>query len=55
MKNKNFKIVVSGDICINALQWVTQPKNNNGLNWQTHLNIHNTLKPGEALLLYDLL
>ena len=54
MKNKNFKIVVSGDICINALQWVTQPKNNNGLNWQTHLNIHNTLKPGEALLLSKL-
>ena len=54
MKNKNFKIVVSGDICINALQWVTQPKNNNGLNWQTHLNIHNTLKPGEALLLSEL-
>ncbi|EKQ51437.1 MULTISPECIES: RyR domain-containing protein [unclassified Clostridium] len=54
MKNKNFKIVVSGDICINALQWVTYPKINNGLNWQTHLNIHNTLKPGEALLLSKL-
>ncbi|WP_297421620.1 RyR domain-containing protein [Clostridium sp.] len=54
MKNKNFKIVVSGDICINALQWVTYPKINNGLNWQAHLNIHNTLKPGEALLLSKL-
>ena len=54
MKNKNFKIVVSGDICINVLQWVTYPKSNNGLNWQTHLNMHNTLKPGEALLLSKL-
>ena len=54
MKNKNFKIVVSGDICINALQWVTYPKSNNGLNWQTHLNMHNTLKAGEALLLSKL-
>ncbi|MDU1007182.1 RyR domain-containing protein [Clostridium butyricum] len=54
MKNKNFKIVVSGDICINALQWITYPKSTNGLNWQTHLNIHNTLRPGEALLLSKL-
>ena len=54
MKNKNFKIVVSGDICINVLQWVTYPKSNNGLNWQTHLNMHNTLKAGEALLLSKL-
>ncbi|KZL92778.1 RyR domain-containing protein [Clostridium magnum] len=51
MKNKNFKIVVSGDICINVLQWVTYPNSNNGLNWQTHLNMHNALKPGGALLL----
>ena len=54
MKNKKFLIVVSGDICINALQWVTYPKSTNGLNWQTHLNIHNTLRPGEALLLSKL-
>lgn len=54
MESKKIKIVVSGDICINALQWVTYPKNANGLNWQNHLNIHNTLKPGEALLLSKL-
>ncbi|RII35347.1 Ryanodine receptor Ryr [Clostridium chromiireducens] len=54
MKHKKYKIAVSGDICINALQWVTYPKINNGLNWQTHLNVHNTLKPGEALLLSKL-
>lgn len=54
MENKNFKIVVSGDICINALQWVTYPNSNSGLNWQNHLNMHNALKPGEALLLSKL-
>jgi RyR domain. len=54
MKNKNLKIVVSGDICINVLQWVTYPKSNNGLNCQTHLNMHTTIKPGEALLLSKL-
>ena len=28
--------------------------NNSSLNWQTHLNMHSTLKPGEALLLSKL-
>jgi hypothetical protein len=51
MENKNMKIVVSGDICVNLLQWTTYPQNNIGLNWKTHLNMHSTLKPGEALLL----
>ncbi|AOY77663.1 RyR domain-containing protein [Clostridium formicaceticum] len=54
MKNKNIKIVVTGDICINSLQWITDPQNNEGFNWQTHLNMHNMLKPGESLLLSQL-
>ncbi|AKL95900.1 ATpase PilT family [Clostridium aceticum] len=54
MKNKNIKIVVTGDICINSLQWITDPQNNEGFNWQTHLNVHNILKPGESLLLSEL-
>ncbi|MBC2582601.1 RyR domain-containing protein [Clostridium sp. DJ247] len=54
MNNKNLKIVVSGDICINSLQWITEPQDNKGLNWQTHLNIHSVLKPGESLLLAKL-
>lgn len=55
MKDRsNLKIVVSGDICINSLQWITEPKSNKGLNWQTHLNIHSVLKPGESLLLAKL-
>jgi len=45
------KIVVSGDISINSLNWVTDPQNNKGLNWQNNLNMHNVLIPGEALLL----
>lgn len=47
----NFKIVVSGDICINSLYWITDPQNNKGLNWQNNLNVHSVLIPGEALLL----
>ena len=47
----NFKIVVSGDICINSLYWITDPQNNKGLNWQNNLNMHSVLLPGEALLL----
>ena len=54
MKNKDMKIVVTGDICINSLQWITYPQNSEGLNWQTHLNMHNILKPGESLLLSEL-
>ncbi|GIM28003.1 hypothetical protein CPJCM30710_06690 [Clostridium polyendosporum] len=54
MDNRNVTIVVSGDICINSLQWITDPQNNKGLNWQTHLNMHNALKSGEALLLSKL-
>lgn len=54
MENKDVKVVVSGDICINLLQWVTYPQDNTGLNWQTHLNMHSALKPGGALLLSKL-
>ncbi|MBP1763635.1 MAG: hypothetical protein H6Q65_693 [Firmicutes bacterium] len=51
MKCKDFKIVVSGDICINSLYWITDPQNKKGLNWQNNLNMHSILLPGEALLL----
>lgn len=54
MDNKKFKIVVTGDVCINSLQWITEPQNNRGLNWQTHLNVHSILKSGESLLLAKL-
>lgn len=54
MENKDIKIVVTGDICINSLQWITYPQNSEGFNWQTHLNMQNVLKPGESLLLSEL-
>ncbi|MBW9149811.1 Ryanodine receptor Ryr [Clostridium sp. CM028] len=54
MENKNIKVVVSGDICVNLLQRITYPQNNTGLNWQTNLNMHSNLKPGQALLLSKL-
>lgn len=54
MKNNSFKIVVSGDICINSLYWITDPQNNTGLNWQNNLNVHTVFMPGEALLLAKL-
>lgn len=54
MKNKNIKVVVSGDIAINSLQWITHPQNNHGFNWQTYSNFHCISKPGESLLLADL-
>lgn len=54
MDYKNVKIVISGDICVNQLQWVTYPSINAGLNWQTHLNMHSIFSSGEALLLSKL-
>ena len=55
MENKDTKIVVSGDICVNLLQWTTYPQNNLGLNWQTHLNMNSTIRNGEALFLSKLI
>ncbi|AGK98424.1 RyR domain-containing protein [Clostridium pasteurianum] len=54
MDDKNIKIVVSGDICINLLQWKTNSCVGN-LNWQSYPYVHSDLKPGEALLLSKLI
>ena len=54
MQCNQYKIAVSGDICINFLHWITDPQNNRGLNWQNNLNMHTILMPGEALLLAKL-
>ena len=51
MENKDTKIVVSGDICVNLLQWITHPQNNAGLSWQMHSNMHSVLQKGAGLLL----
>lgn len=49
------KIVVTGDVCINTLQWIGPPPNHQGLDWQKHYNVKNVSKGGEALLLSDLI
>lgn len=54
MSNHTFTIVVSGDICINTLYWVTAPQNGSTLNWQTHANVESVFSPGEAILLAKL-
>lgn len=54
MDNKKLKIVVTGDLCINCLQWITDPQSNKGLNWQTRFNMHTASQPGGALLLSKL-
>lgn len=54
MNSNEYRIVVSGDICINSLYWLTEPKNSQGLNWQTHVNMRSVLLPGEVLLLAKL-
>lgn len=54
MNQSEYKVVVSGDLCINSLYWLTEPKSNQGLNWKNHANMHSVLFPGEVLLLAKL-
>lgn len=51
MKNKQLKIVVTGDICINNLIWESPPETNASYNWQNYKNLHTVQKAGESLLL----
>ncbi|MEG3071901.1 MAG: hypothetical protein RQM92_14635 [Candidatus Syntrophopropionicum ammoniitolerans] len=55
MNRQSYKIVVSGDICINALLWTTSPQVRRGRNWQMHDNMHKTSMPGESILLARLI
>jgi len=52
MESKNPTIVVTGDICIDWLQWPTKPEDA-GLNWKLYSGTRMTAKPGGALLLAD--
>lgn len=54
MDTKDLKIVVTGDICIDWLQWKTEPKENNTSNWRNHTNMNVIAKGGGALLLSSL-
>lgn len=54
MEDKGFKIVVTGDICINTFLWKTPPPYAKDWSWQFFPRVHNRLKAGEALLLSKL-
>lgn len=54
MKFKPYKIVVSGDICVNSLIWKTPPQHPQDLSWQVFPQVHYSSKVGEALLLSKL-
>lgn len=54
MDTKDIKIVVTGDICMNSLIWISNPQYNKGLSWQSYPHVHNSLKPGQSLLLSEL-
>lgn len=55
MSEQNYKIVVSGDICVNTLLWTTSPQVREGWNWQMHNNMHKISMPGESMLLARLI
>lgn len=52
MESKITTIVVTGDVCIDWLQWPTKPEDA-GLNWKLYSGTRMTAKPGGALLLAD--
>ena len=52
MESKSPTIVVTGDVCIDWLQWPTKPEDT-GLNWKLYAGTRMTAKPGGALLLAD--
>lgn len=54
MNHKNIKVVVTGDICINLLQWRTHNEQLKGFSWNEYPLVHNTVKNGEAMLLSKL-
>lgn len=54
MSTKDYKIVVSGDVCINSLFWETYHKSNSGFNYENYPNVQIDSKPGQALLLSKL-
>ena len=48
------KILITGDICIDWLQFPIKPKDT-GLNWELYSGTRMTVKPGGALLLAEFL
>lgn len=54
MINKNIKIVVTGDIAVQTLQWRTSDAGTRTYNWQSYPQIHTSIKLGEDFLLSKL-
>jgi len=54
MEKRDFKIVVTGDICLNTHIWTTKPADMEGYDWQTHKNLHIMPKIGGAMLLAEM-
>ena len=50
MSSRNHTILITGDICIDWLQFPTKPKDT-GLNWELYSGTRMIAKPGGALLL----
>ncbi len=54
MNSKDFKIAVSGDVCVNLMQWRTYQQCTRGLSWKYYPYVHSVFKAGEAILLSKL-
>jgi len=54
MSSEALKLLITGDICIDWLQFPTKPKDT-GLNWELYPGTRMTAKPGGALLLAEFL
>lgn len=54
MDNREIKIAVSGDACINLLQWRTHEQCTKELSWKYYPHVHSTFKAGDAILLSKL-
>ncbi|GKU23434.1 RyR domain-containing protein [Clostridium folliculivorans] len=54
MENRKIKIAVSGDVCINLLQWRTHEQCSRELSWRYYPHVHSAFKPGDAVLLSKL-
>jgi RyR domain. len=54
MDNMDIKIAVTGDVCVNLLQWSIEHKCTKNLSWKNYPNVVRAFKNGEALLLSKL-
>ncbi len=55
MKDEEYEIVVTGDLCVAILQWITHHQQTNSYNWKLHPTVHYNIKTGGANLLAKLI